>query len=562
MTMNKKTRKRMIRGMAADRQDDELVTKTTMKATQTISNSITSPVTSSFNSIMLRTSSQAISRSLLQTARSSPAKRSTSIRQSSSGGGGGGSGGGKVVVGLGLTGAAAVGGGIAHAGIDNDFRRLAEETVPGASSVFSAVLGDPESPKKAPVPKKPAELNITSTPPSKKRPIKVEVPEEKKENVILSAPPPPLEKPAFASDSKADDKPVKKEEKKPVTASKEEPPKPKEEPKKPEEPKKAEEPKKDVVKEKEEPSITLPEDEEAVIAREKEMHRKVIMVREKMEEEMVRQLKRQAEAHTDHLNDALELQKKELSRAYLRELDQALEKASVSQREELAAIMGHLRGLQAGLESRAEMDRASLEAQELWLACSAIAAALNDEESSGARSLAKELAAIKRVLADQTTADAYVKAVVSGIPAEAATIGVSTAGDIKERFLKVESLAKKTALVGEEGGSLLTYALSHLQSLFVLSPSTEDMPAKTAAVDLDSLNTFEVVWLAKASLDRGDLEQAVKYVSLLKGQPRNVAQDWLRDARIHLETKQASQALILHAAAIGVEALPQRKKEN
>lgn len=503
---------------------------------------------------MLRTSGQAISRSLLQTARSSPSKRTTALRQSSTASSGGGGGGGKLVVGLGLTTVGVVGGGVAYASVDNDFRRLAEETVPGASDVFSAVLGDPEPPKKAPVAPKKAEVTMTSTPPSKKRPIKVEVPEEKKETTVLAVPPPPpLEKPSFASE-KSEDKPVVKEEvKKPVTAK--EDVKPKEEPKKV-----VEEPKKEVVEEKK-PAITLDDDDESVIQKEKEMHRKIIMVREKMEEEMVRQLKRQAEAHSDHLNDALELQKKELSRAYLRELDEALEKASVNQREELAAIMGHLRGLQTGLESRADMDRASLEAQELWLACSAIAAALNDEQTSGSRCLAKELAAIKRVLGDQVSGDAYVKAVVQGIPAEASTLGVSTAGDIKERFLKVENLARKTALIGEEGGSLLTYALSYLQSLFVLSPSTEDMPAKTTAVDLNNLNTFEVVWLAKASLDRGDLEQAVKYVSLLEGQPKNVARDWLRDARIHLETKQASQALVLHAAAIGVEALPQRKKE-
>ena len=82
------------------------------------------------------------------------------------------------------------------------------------------------------------------------------------------------------------------------------------------------------------------------------------------------------------------------------------------------------------------------------------------------------------------------------------------------------------------------------------------------AVDVDGLGTFDLVWLARGSLDRGDLDQAVRYVSMLKGEPANVSQDWLREARILLETKQACRALVAYAAAVGVEAMPQRKKEE
>ena len=56
-----------------------------------------------------------------------------------------------------------------------------------------------------------------------------------------------------------------------------------------------------------------------------------------------------AEAHSDHLSDALDVQKRELSRVHLRELDEILEGATLSHRRELAAIMGHVRGLQVGL---------------------------------------------------------------------------------------------------------------------------------------------------------------------------------------------------------------------
>jgi hypothetical protein len=52
-------------------------------------------------------------------------------------------------------------------------------------------------------------------------------------------------------------------------------------------------------------------------------------------------------------------------------------------------------------------------------------------------------------------------------------------------------------------------------------------------------------------LHRDDLIQAVKYMNLLKGPARHIADDWLREARLHLETRQAADALLAHAAGIG-----------
>ena len=40
-------------------------------------------------------------------------------------------------------------------------------------------------------------------------------------------------------------------------------------------------------------------------------------------------------------------------------------------------------------------------------------------------------------------------------------------------------------------------------------------------------------------------------MNLLKGPARQIADDWLREARLHLETRQAADALLAHAAGIG-----------
>ena len=121
-------------------------------------------------------------------------------------------------------------------------------------------------------------------------------------------------------------------------------------------------------------------------------------------------------------------------------------------------------------------------------------------------------------------------------------------------------MARRTALVGEEGGSLLLYLLSYLQSALVVTPLTETMPDPAgAAVDLSTLDTFDIVWLSRGCVERGDLEQAVKYMTLLRGEPKNMAKEWVREARLLLEARQVCDALMAHASAYGLEAFPTTK---
>ena len=56
-------------------------------------------------------------------------------------------------------------------------------------------------------------------------------------------------------------------------------------------------------------------------------------------------------------------------------------------------------------------------------------------------------------------------------------------------------------------------------------------------------------------LDRGDLAQTLRYMNLLQGASRKVAGDWLKEARLLLETQQAVNVLMAHAAANGLRYL-------
>merc|ERR1719511_603572 len=84
----------------------------------------------------------------------------------------------------------------------------------------------------------------------------------------------------------------------------------------------------------------------------------------------------------------------------------------------------------------------------------------------------------------------------------------------------------------------------------VMSPVT--LPSNSR-IDVEALNTFDIVWLARQALEADDLEQAVKYMNLLRGEPRRQASDWLSSARTHLEIHQVSEALAAYATAVGAE---------
>ena len=50
----------------------------------------------------------------------------------------------------------------------------------------------------------------------------------------------------------------------------------------------------------------------------------------------------------------------------------------------------------------------------------------------------------------------------------------------------------------------------------------------------------------------GNFELAVRLVNQLRGEPRKVASDWLKEARLTMEAKQAAQCLMAHSASAGL----------
>lgn len=166
--------------------------------------------------------------------------------------------------------------------------------------------------------------------------------------------------------------------------------------------------------------------------------------------------------------------------------------------------------------------------------------------------------------------------VLQNLPKEAQERGVFPEDALRERFLIVERIARRLALVPENGGSLPIYFLSFLQSIFIIRPdnpiSGDELENKP--FDYSKLDTYDILnrarydfpfhptesmdWRANYNfccryhVERSDFLQALKYLNLLQGASREVANDWIKETRLMLETQQAANTLMAHAAASGL----------
>merc|ERR1712223_848546 len=268
-----------------------------------------------------------------------------------------------------------------------------------------------------------------------------------------------------------------------------------------------------------------------------EHERRMAVIRDEAEGEMRAQLTRK----NDHI------------------LDEKLSAAKSEYLTSLSTLSGTVNGLTEALTARSSADTASLRAQGLWLACTGLVASLGKGNSKADTwegrllPLAPDLKSIEGAAGEE---DAFVKTVVGSVSKVAMERGVYTEDSLKERWAAVERVARKVAAVGDQGGSLLSYGLSYLQSVLLVDLTTRAPCEGEAAIAPASLSSIDLVNLARHSLDRGNLARAVQYVTLLRGESGRVARDWLEEARLTLEARQAAEALVAHAASQGIVALP------
>lgn len=278
------------------------------------------------------------------------------------------------------------------------------------------------------------------------------------------------------------------------------------------------------------------------------------------ERELRSRLSRQAAAHDDHVKEVLRVQQHELQTAFDVRLAGLVDRERVALQQKVAGWTGRMHGIDKALADRAEMDKTARRAQELWLACQTLHSVITDgdPDAKGAaawedrlRPLRPELDAITAALSESSE---LVSTVVGAVPETAVSRGVWTEAALAERFARVRSVARRVALVDESsGGSLFRYLVSYVMSVFVVRTHAEAAARPddddSEELDADELTVFELVDRAADALERGNLDQAVRYVNQLRGESRRVASDWLTEARLLLETRQAAEVLVSFAVA-------------
>ncbi|KPJ03614.1 Putative mitochondrial inner membrane protein [Papilio xuthus] len=184
------------------------------------------------------------------------------------------------------------------------------------------------------------------------------------------------------------------------------------------------------------------------------------------------------------------------------------------QRTEMAA---KLKILEDKLAAHLKAEKETKRSQELWAAGSSLLAATRRGEKCV--NISKELKAVQKASGGE---DKLVSTVMKSIPRSVWADGVVPDSVLKANYYKMEKTALKVALVELEGSPLPIYFISWLQSMFLF-------------------------------FKRGNLAVAIRYVARLEGASLVAAETWLEAARIHLEIRQAAEAIVAHAAALGLQ---------
>ncbi|XP_078117150.1 MICOS complex subunit MIC60 [Sander vitreus] len=288
-----------------------------------------------------------------------------------------------------------------------------------------------------------------------------------------------------------------------------------------------------------------------------EQERKLSELREVMEAEMRTQLRRQAAAHQDHVQDVLKVQEQEL-RADAEQvlsskmLEQETRYRQLSQEQldnftlDVNTAYARLKGVEEAIDSHVVAEEEARKAHLLWLSVEALNYTLKTADAEVPTVPLEEAAQAVR---DSCRDNDFAMALASALPEESLQRGVYSEASLRARFNSLRSLARRVALIDETHNSLYQYFLSYLQAALLFESKQEAPPSQLSSEDLDP---FRLLSYASYCLEHGDLELAAKLMNQLRGEARRVAEDWLTEARLTLETKQVISLLSAYANAVGL----------
>uniref|UniRef100_A0A9J2PT15 MICOS complex subunit MIC60 n=1 Tax=Ascaris lumbricoides TaxID=6252 RepID=A0A9J2PT15_ASCLU len=298
----------------------------------------------------------------------------------------------------------------------------------------------------------------------------------------------------------------------------------------------------------------------------------IIAARAAWESELKERLARAAAAHEEHMqqvDEAVHTERRRHARQIGRSqsklegmeialasrnamVDEAVHTERRRHARQIGRSQSKLEGMEIALASRNAMDSLNRRTKHSWLACQNVVNSVingrSDEEDMQMRRL--PLAAQLIVIKEANSDDEFIEALISSLPNESIYEGVYTEADLKERFVKVEKVVRSVAHINEHNAGPFAYGLSYVRSKLRIDPRKK-MSSKDR-IDPKRMDTNEILDRAKYFLQRNDLTSTVRLMQLLGGEAARVAHDWIKDTRMHLETKMIAEALVAHSTINGI----------
>ncbi|PZC73166.1 hypothetical protein B5X24_HaOG209958 [Helicoverpa armigera] len=262
-------------------------------------------------------------------------------------------------------------------------------------------------------------------------------------------------------------------------------------------------------------------------------------------------LQKQNEQHEANLATKLEEMEAEVTEKFNRMVREKVADEKRLFAEELADMASKLKIVEDKLEARMKAEKESRRSQELWAAGESLLAAT--KRGDPIVKVEKEIKAIEKASGGD---DKLVKIVLKSIPSSVYKTGIVPESVLRDGFRVMEKTARNVALVEQDGAAMPVYMLSWLQGLFLFMQVSSIPQAEFEKPDQDppiGLDTFDLLQRARFWLDRGNLAAAVRYVDNLQGASKAAAAKWFEAARAHLEVRQAAEAVLAHAAAMGLQ---------
>ncbi|CAH2097055.1 unnamed protein product [Euphydryas editha] len=231
--------------------------------------------------------------------------------------------------------------------------------------------------------------------------------------------------------------------------------------------------------------------------------------------------------------------------------------------KQLSEMAAKLKVVEDKLNAHLKVERETKRSQELWIAGASLLAATKKGEPY--INVNKELNAIEKAGGESLLInilyyfrhdDKLVTTVLKSIPKSVREKGLVPESVLREKYHQMEKTALKVALVEQDGAPLPVYFMSWLQSrlLFMkISGIPQQEAEKIPDEPIKDLDTFDLLQRARFWIERDNLAAAIRYVSSLEGASKAAAASWYEAARSHLETRQAAEAVLAHAAALGLQ---------